>query len=122
VNHAEPHELGRRQPRDEPQNPGLLPPLHLRLKAHEAEVVARKRVLSQLHDRVGLAAGPRIPEAHGLHRSEPQRLPPARRHDLDRQAPLEELRVVEVVHGARSAVTSASKKRPYSSAVSGQFR
>jgi hypothetical protein len=63
-----------------------------RLKWSPASVV-----LPQLHDRVGLAAGARIAQAHGLHRSEPQRLPPAGRHHLDRQAPLEELRVVEVV-------------------------
>ena len=66
------------------------PHFELRLEPDQAEVIAGQVVLPQLHDRVGLPPGARIDEPHGLHRPEAQRVAPAVRHHLDRQAPLEE--------------------------------
>ena len=97
VDHPEPHELGILESGNEPQDTSLLAPLHLRLEADEAEVVARKVVLSELHAGVRLAPGARIGQAHRLHRPEPQRVDAAARHHLDRQAPLEEFRIVKFV-------------------------
>ncbi len=97
MDHPEPHELGVLEPGNQPQHARLLAPLHLRLEADEAEVVAGQVVLPELDARIRLAAGARIGQAHRLHRPEPQRIDAAPRHHLDRQAPLEELRVVELV-------------------------
>ena len=60
-------------------------------------MVAGEVVLPELDAGVRLAPGARIGQAHRLHRPEPQRVHAAPRHHLDRQAPLEELRIVEFV-------------------------
>ena len=60
MDHAEAHELGVLEPGNQPQHARLLAPLHLRLEADQAEVIAGEVVLPQLHDGVGLAAGARI--------------------------------------------------------------
>ena len=99
VHHAEAHELRRLEPGDHPQHAPLLAPFELRLEADEAEVIACQRVLPQLHDRVRLASGPRIDEAHRLHRTKAQRVRPSMCHHLDGQAAFEERGRVEVVHG-----------------------
>src|SRR5688572_11914593 len=101
MHHAEAHELGLLEPGDQPEDARLLAPLDLRLEADEAEVIAGESVLTQLHDRVRLAPAARIDEADRLHRSEPQRVAAAVRHDLDRQAPLEEPFFVEIVDRRR---------------------
>ena len=101
VHHPEPHELGLLEARNHPQHARLFAPLQLRLKAHQAEVIAGERVLTQLHDGIRTAPGSRIGEAHRLHRPEAQRVVAAMRHHFDRQAALEELLLVEVVHRRR---------------------
>ena len=74
MDHAEAHELGVLEPGNQPQHARLLAPLHLRLEADQAEVVAGEVVLPQLHDRVRLASGARIGQADRLHRPEAQRV------------------------------------------------
>ena len=82
-------------------------------------MIAGQVVLPELHDRVRLAARSRIGQADRFHRAEPQRVHAARRHDLDRQAALEELRIVEVVqrrllggrHGLMKATVFVSGQR-----------
>ena len=101
MHHAEAHELGVLEPRDQPQHARLVAPLDLRLEADEAPVVARERVLTQLHDGVRTAPGARIGEPHRLHRPEAQRVAAPMRHDLDRQAAFEEGGLVEIVHRRR---------------------
>ena len=97
MDHAEAHELGVLETRDQLQHARLLAPFHLRLEPDQAEVIAGQRVLPELHDRIGFAAGARVGEADRLHRPEPQRVHAAPGHDFDRQAALEELRIVELV-------------------------
>ena len=101
MHHAEADELGALEAGNEPQHARLLAPFDLRLKSHEAEVIAREVVLAQLHGRVRLASRARIREADRLHRTEPQRVAAAVRHDFDRQAAFEEPLLVEVVNGRR---------------------
>ena len=101
VHHAEPHELRALEPGDQPQHARLIAPFDLRLKAHEAEVIARQIVLTELHHRVRLTPRPRIGEADRLHRTEAQRIAPAVRHHLDGQASFEEPLLVEIVNGRR---------------------
>jgi hypothetical protein len=79
------------------QDPGLLSPLELRLASDEAVVIASQIVLAKLHHGVGLAAGAGIHEADRLHRAVAERVETAMGHDLDGQAPLEELRAVEIM-------------------------
>ena len=64
-------------------------------------MIAGERVLPQLHHRIRPASGAGIVEPGRLHRPEAQGVAAAVRHHLDGQAALEELRVVEVVHGRR---------------------
>jgi hypothetical protein len=66
VNHPEPDELGVLQARDQPQHARLFAPLHLRLEADQAVVVAGEIVLAQLHDGVGLATGARVARPTGF--------------------------------------------------------
>ena len=123
MDHPEAHELGRFKAGNHPQHARLFAPLQLRLKPDEAVVIAGESVLPQLDDGIGPAARPRIGEPGGLHRPKPQRVDAAMRHHLDGQTPLEELRVVEVVHAAFSAETMRLREtagiRPRSK---GQFR
>ncbi len=63
--------------------------LQLRLEADHVPQRAKRVVLAKLDDRVRPAAGPRIIEANGLHRTEAQRVAAAVRHHLDRQAAIE---------------------------------
>ena len=63
MNHAETHELGVLEPGNQLEYARLLAPFHLRLKPDQAEMIAGQRVLPQLDDRVGLAAGARIRQA-----------------------------------------------------------
>ena len=64
--------------------------LQLGLEAHHVEQRAELVVLAQLHDGIGLRLRiVRIGQAERLHRPVPQRLRPARRHHLDRQAAVE---------------------------------
>jgi hypothetical protein len=97
VNESEAHELGLLEARHQAEDAGLLAPLQLRLTPDEAEMVRGEVVLAQLQHRVRPAAGARVHQAHRLHRTEAQRVLPAFRHHLDRQAPLEELLLLEVV-------------------------
>ena len=99
MDHPEAHELGRFEARDHPEHARLFAPLQLRLKPDEAVVIGGEVVLPQLDDGVRPSAGARIGQPGRLHRPEPQRVDAAVRHHLDRQTPLEELRVVEVVDG-----------------------
>ena len=101
MHHAEADELGLLQPGDHPKHARLIAPFDLRLEPDEAEVIARQIVLPQLHGGVRLAAGARIDQPDRLHRPEPQRVAPAMRHHLDRQAAFEEPLLVEVVDGRR---------------------
>ncbi len=97
MDHAEADELGILEPGDQLQHARLLAPLHLRLESDQAVVRRGEIVLPQLHDRVRVPAGARIWKTDRLHRSEAQRIDAARGHHLDRQASLEELRIVELV-------------------------
>ena len=101
MDHAEPHELGLLEPGNHAQHARLLSPLQLRLKAHEAVVIAGQIVLAQLHGGVRLPSGSRIGQPDRLHRPEAQRVFAAMRHHFDRQAAFEELLLVEIVHGRR---------------------
>ena len=60
-------------------------------------MIPREVVLAELNRGIRLAAGTRIDEPDRLHRTEAQRVDAARGHHLDRQAPFEELRLVELV-------------------------
>ena len=101
MHHAEADELRLLEPGHQAQHAGLIGPLDLGLEADQAEVVAGQRVLPQLHGRIREAPGARVREADRLHRAEAQRVAPAMRHHLDRQAALEEVGLVEVVHRGR---------------------
>jgi hypothetical protein len=101
MHHAEADEFGVLETRDHLQHARLVAPFDLRLEADQAVVIAGERVLPQLDHGVGQAAGPRILQADRLHGPEPQRAFAAMGHHLDRQAPFEELGVVEVVHRGR---------------------
>ena len=122
MHHAEADELGVLEAGNHRQHARLLAPLQLRLEADQAEVVAGEVVLPQLHDGVRRAAGARIDQADRLHRAEPQRVAAAMRHHLDRQAPLEELLLVEVVDrrrfGGHDARRRSGRTRPSSSGSS----
>ena len=104
MDHAETDELGLFQTGNQPEHPGLLAPFQLRLKAHEAEVIAGQIVLPQLHRGERRTTGARIHQADRLHRSEAQRVNTAMGHDLDGQTPFEESLLVEVVHRRRFRV------------------
>ena len=99
MHHAEADELGLFKSGDEPKHTRLLAPFDLRLESDQAEMIGRQIVLSKLHDRVRRPTGPRIDEANRFHRAETQRVHAAMRHDLDRQAPFEELFLVEIMDG-----------------------
>ena len=123
VDHAEAHELRLLEPGNHAQHSRLLAPFHLRLKPDEAVMIAGKVVLSQLNGRVRLPAGPRIGQADRLHRPEPQRVLAAMRHHLDRQAPFEELLLVEVVNGRGLRRRRAPRRNARTRlGVSGQFK
>ena len=62
----------------------------MRLKAHDVVERARGIVLAKLHDGMRAHARLRVFEADGLQRAEEQRAFPARSHDLDGHAALEE--------------------------------
>ncbi len=112
VDHAEAHELGLLEPRDHPQHSRLLAPLQLRLESDEAVVIAGEVVLPQLHRGIRLPPGSRIRQPDRLHRTEPQRVFAPMRHHLDRQAPFEELLLVEIVHGGRFCADERRIERP----------
>ena len=101
MDHAVAHELGLLEARNHPQHSRLLSPLQLRLESDEAVVIAGKVVLAQLHGGVRLPPGSRILQPHRLHRPEAQRVFAAVRHHFDRQAPFEELLLVEIVNRRR---------------------
>ena len=101
MHHAEADEFGLLESGNHAKDARLVAPFDLRLEPDEAEMVAREIVLTQLHRRVGLATGARIDQPDRFHRPEPQRIAPAMRHHLDRQAPFEETFLVEVVDGGR---------------------
>ena len=101
MHHAEADELGVLEARDQRQHARLLAPFQLRLEADQAEVVAGEVVLAQLHRRVGRTPGARVDQADRLHRAEAQRVASAVRHHFNRQAPFEELLLVEVMNGCR---------------------
>ena len=68
----------------------LLGVLQLGLEPHHVEQRAEAVVLAQLHDRISLHLRiVRVGEAEGLHGTVAQRLAPALRHHLDRQAAVE---------------------------------
>src|ERR671910_809961 len=80
----------RPEARDQAQHACLLSPFELRLEADEAVVIGSEIVLPQLGHRIRDTADPRIEQTDRLHRSEPKSVAPAVRHDLNRQAALEE--------------------------------
>ena len=91
MHHAEPDELGALEPGNQTEHALLLAPFELRLKSHQAVVIAGQVVLAKLHGRIRRAAGARIHEADRLHGPEPQRVLAAMRHHLDRQTPFEKI-------------------------------
>src|SRR5262249_28678621 len=97
MHEAEAHELGMLEPGDQREHACLLSPFELRLKAHKAEVIARDRVLTQLHRGVRRTPTPRIDETDRLHRAEAERIASAMRHHFDRKTSLEEDLLLEVV-------------------------
>src|SRR6266516_4584004 len=101
MHHAEADEFGLLEPGDHPEHTRLITPFDLRLESDEAEVVARRIVLTQLHCRVRLAPRAGIDETDRLHRSKSQRVAPSMSHHFDRQAPLEKPFLVEIVHRRR---------------------
>jgi hypothetical protein len=64
-------------------------------------MIAGEVILSQLHGGVRLPSGSRIFQSDRLHRPEPERVLTAMRHHFDRQASLEKLFFVEIMHGRR---------------------
>src|SRR5258706_15869077 len=62
-------------------------------------MIARERVLPQLHDGIRETPGARIDEPDRFHRAKPQSVDTTVRHHLDRQASLKKLRLVEIVDG-----------------------
>ena len=101
MDHAEPHELRLLEAGNHAQHPRLLAPLQLRLESHEAVVIAGKIVLAQLDGGVRLPSRPRILQPDRLHRPEAQRVLATMRHHFNRQAPFEELLLVEIVNRRR---------------------
>ena len=104
MHHAESHELGLLQPGNHSKHARLLTPLELCLETHEAVVIAREVVLAELHRGIRRTACTRIHQPDRLHRPETQRIDAAMRHHFDRQAPFEELLVVEIMDGRRLGV------------------
>ena len=97
VEHPEAHELGALEARQHPEDALLLADPELRLEADEVEVLPREIVLAELHGGVRLATGARVRQAERLHRAVPQSLDPPLGHGLDRKAPFEVDRLLEVV-------------------------
>ncbi len=95
VHLTEAHELGALEARDRAQHAPLIGPLEARLEADQAVLTLRQVLLAQLHHGVRALAA-RRGESHRLHRSEAQRVLAAARQLLDRQAALEEERLLEV--------------------------
>ena len=95
VHLAEAHEDRALEARDDAEDALLLGPLHARLEADQVELGAGEVLLAQLHDGVGPPAVRRA-QPDRLHRPEAQRVDAAPRHLLDRQAALEEERLLEV--------------------------
>ena len=85
------------EPGDHPEHPLLLRDPEPGLEADQVPHLPGAVLPAELHHRVRLAAGARIGQAHRLHRAEAQRLAPAARHLLDRQAALEVRHLVELV-------------------------
>ena len=94
---AEAQELRLAEAGNHPEHPLLLRDPEPGLEADQVPHLPRAVLAPELHHRVRLAAGARIGQAHRLHRPEPERLPAAARHLLDRQAALEVGHLVEVV-------------------------
>ena len=90
MNAAEPRELGLFQSRNGAEDAHLFAMLQLGLEADHVEQRAELVVLAKLHDGIGLHRRiVRVGEAERLHRPVAQRLAPALRHHLDRQAAVE---------------------------------
>src|SRR5262245_48261358 len=98
MHHAEANELDVLEPRDQREHAGLFTALTLLLESNQAAMVTGQIVLTQLNRCVRRATGSRVPQPHWLHGSEAQGVPTPVRHHFDRQATLEELLLVEVVH------------------------
>jgi hypothetical protein len=101
VHHAEANELGVLESWNHAQDARLFGPFQLGLKADQAVVIPRQRILPQLNGRVRVASRSWVREAHRLHRAKAKRVVPAMCHHFDWQAALEELLLVEVVNGRR---------------------
>ena len=84
------HELRLLQPWDETEYPLLLAVAQIGLEADQVIERPGQVVLPQLHHRVGPLPRARVGQADGAERPEGQRLPPARRQHLHRQAALKE--------------------------------
>src|SRR5579872_2356182 len=67
------------------------------LKTNDVPHASAAVFLPQLHHRVRLARGPRIPESNRFERAESKRVPSASRHLLDRHAALEVRHRIEIV-------------------------
>ena len=67
------------------------------LKAHQVVGVRAQILAAQLHHRPRRLPGPRIAQAHRLHRPKARRVPPAPRQLLDRQAALEVLQLLPLL-------------------------
>ena len=78
------------------KHPLLLGEFQIRLKPDQVVRCARNVLLAQLQNGVR-ALSVLIVQPHGLEHAEAQRIPAARRHDLDGHAPLEDLALFELV-------------------------
>ena len=74
MNLAEAEELRVLQPRNHAQDAGLLAELQMVLEADQVEAIGAQVLLPELHGGPGTAAGARIDQTHGLHRTEAQRI------------------------------------------------
>src|SRR5262249_40171748 len=99
VDLTEAYELRAGEPGNGREDPLLLRPPELRLEPDHRVVLGGEVVLAELDDGVRTLSGPRVLESYGLHGPESQGVDPAPRHLLDRQAPLEERRPIELVKG-----------------------
>src|SRR5690242_1946561 len=89
--------LGVGEPWNHPEDALLFRDAKPRLKADEVPHATRAILLTKLHDGIRIAPGARITEPDRLERTEAERVAPSARHLLDRHAPLEVRRFIELV-------------------------
>ena len=97
VHHTVAEELRRCQPRNHLKNTPLLRPLEMGLESDDVVDRSRCVVLSQLHHSVWTLPRHGMLKADGLQRTVEECIAPARCHDLDRHAALEENRFFKIM-------------------------